>query len=54
MLPPWSQAAIAAGMSLAVAYMAAKAGKFGEGDEAELEKAAKDTGKFADDDFVKK
>jgi hypothetical protein len=48
------QAALAAGMSLAVAYMAAKTGKFEAADEATLEQTAKDTGKFADDDFVKK
>ena len=44
-------AAAAAGMSLAVAYMAAKAGKFEEGDEEELKAAAEATGKFADADF---
>jgi hypothetical protein len=46
------QAAVAAGMSIAVAYMAAKAGKFEAGDEAALKTAAEETGKFDDADFV--
>jgi len=46
------QAAVAAGVSLAVAYMAAKTGKFEEADVPALEKAAKDTGKFSEDDFA--
>ena len=45
-------AAVAAGTSLAVAYMAAKAGKFEEGDIPALEAAAKETGKFSADDFA--
>jgi len=45
------EAAAAVGASLAVAYMAAKAGKFEESDVPSLEKAAQDTGKFADADF---
>jgi len=48
------EAAIAAGMSLAVAYMAAKAGKYEEGDEEALTTAAKETGKFTEEDFNKK
>ena len=46
------QAAAAAGMCIAVAYMAAKAGKFEAADEAALTAAAKETGKFTDDDFA--
>ena len=45
-------AAVAVGASLAVAYMAALAGKFEEGDVPQLEAAAKATGQFADADFA--
>jgi hypothetical protein len=45
-------AAVAAGASIAVAFMAAKAGKFEDSDTAALEAAAKETGKFDDADFV--
>lgn len=45
-------AAAAAGMSLAVAYMAAKQGKFDIADQGTLEQMAKDTGKFEDADFA--
>jgi hypothetical protein len=48
-----SQAALAAGFGIAIAYMAAKAGKFDEADVPELEKQAKETGKFTEDDFKK-
>lgn len=48
-----SQAALAAGFGIAVAYMAAKAGKFDEADAAKLEEEAKATGKFAEKDFEK-
>jgi hypothetical protein len=44
-------AAAAAGASIAVAFMAAKAGKFDPADVPELKKMAEDTGKFADEDF---
>lgn len=45
-------AAVAAGASLAVAYMAAKAAQFDQDQVPELEKAAKDTGKFDEADFL--
>jgi len=48
------QAAIAAGMALAVAFMAAKKGAFDPTDEPNLTQMAKDTGKFSDADFVAK
>ena len=48
------QAAIAAGACLAVAYMAAKAGKFDEADIPALEVAARETGKFSAEDFKEK
>jgi len=44
-------AAVAAGMSLAVAYMAAKSGGFDPAKEEEYKAAAVDTGKFVDADF---
>ncbi|EOD03739.1 hypothetical protein EMIHUDRAFT_439391 [Emiliania huxleyi CCMP1516] len=47
-------AAVAAGMSIAVAFMAAKAGKFEAGDAASLEAAARATNEFAADDFKTK
>ena len=49
-----AQAALAAGFGIAIAYMAAKAGKFDSGDVEKLEQEAKDSGKFADEDFEKK
>jgi len=49
-----SQAALAAGFGIAIAYMAAKAGKFDEGDVDKLTEEAKATGKFSDADFEKK
>jgi len=45
------QAAVAAGMSIAVAFMAAKSGKFNPDAEEELKKLAQESGKFADADF---
>ena len=45
-------AAVAAGMAVAVAFMAAKEGKFEEGDKGKLEEMAKATGKFSDADFT--
>ena len=47
-------AALAAGMSIAVAFMAAKAGKFSAEMEEELTAAAQATQKFSEADFVKK
>ena len=47
-------AAVAAGVSIAVAFMAAKAGKFDEADTGALEAAAKESGKFSDSDFSTK
>ena len=49
-----AQAAMAAGFGIAIAYMAAKAGKFEEGDVSKLEEEAKATGKFTEADFAKK
>jgi len=47
-------AAVALGFGIAIAYMAAKEGKFSEDDVAELTKKAKESGKFVDADFEKK
>ena len=47
-----SQAALAAGFGIAIAYMAAKAGKFEEADVPALTEAAKATGKFSEQDFA--
>jgi len=45
-------AAVAAGTSIAIAFMAAKTGKFEEGDEAALKEAAAATGKFTEADMT--
>jgi len=45
-------AAVAAGMSIAVAFMAAKNGMFDPANKDDLKKAAEDTGKFTDADFT--
>lgn len=45
-------AAVAAGMSIAVALMAAKQGTFSADGKSGLEETAKETGKFADTDFA--
>ena len=47
-------AAVAAGMSIAVAYMAAKQGEWTEGGEGKLEEEAKAEGGFAAEDFTTK
>ena len=49
-----AQAALAAGFGIAIAYMAAKNGKFDPNDVAALEQQARDSGKFTDADFAKK
>jgi len=49
-----AQAALAAGFGIAIAYMAAKAGKFDEADLPALTEEAKATGKFVDADFEPK
>lgn len=48
------KAALAAGFGIAIAFMAAKAGKFDEADVPALKKQAEDTGKFAPADFEPK
>jgi hypothetical protein len=48
------KAALAAGMSMAVAFMAAKAGKFEVADEPALKAQAEATGKFSEEDFKPK
>ena len=48
------QAAIAAGVGLGLAYMAAKAGKFEESDIPKLKQEAQDTGKFTEDELKEK
>jgi hypothetical protein len=48
------QAALAAGLGIAIAYMAAKAGKFDAADVDALTETAKATGKFAEADFAAK
>ena len=46
-----AQAALAAGFGIAIAYMAAKAGKFDAKDIDELKKAAEETGKFSEEEM---